>query len=239
MLRTLYRSTRNLAWFSCVVLCLSGTPPLLTTNAYADTLPVTTLPGEPVTRSIRNLQRKADRAFERGQYERAHRIYLKKLARKGDKHAHYMIGHLNEHGLGVPRDRPRALAWYALAAERGAADVKAIAERLMGELSASEQERADAIVAELWSRYGDRRLLVDAVQRDLRELKRRTGSLLGGGTSPSLVITEDGTRLGDQYYAALKARIEFRTRMLGGNVTLGQFEVIDAPEEDESDSEEP
>ncbi len=145
---------RQFAWSLCGVLCLSGTP-LLATTGMAQPMPVTTLPGEPVTRSVRNLQRKADKAFERGQYERAHRVYLKKLAPKGDKHAHYMIGHLNEHGLGVPQDRARALAWYALAAERGAVGAKAVAERLMGELSDDERERADVIVAELMGRYSE------------------------------------------------------------------------------------
>lgn len=206
----------------------------------ADTLPVTTLPGEPATVWNRIAQRKADEAFEQGDFERAHRVYLKKLAPAGDKHAHYMLGHLHEYGLGVPRDRPRALAWYALAAERGSASVKANAERLTGELSASEQQRADEIFAELLERYGDRPLLVKAIRRDERELRRRTGSRVGSGIKPMLVVTPDGRTIsGDQYYQALADRIEFRRQWLGGTVTLGEFELIDTPEDEATEAEEP
>ena len=229
---------RNAAWLLSWVFLLVSVP-LPGNDLFADTLPVTTLPGEPVTPSVRNLQRKADKAFERGDYERAHDVFLKKLAPKGDKHAHYMIGHLNEHGLGMPRDEARALAWYALAAERGSDNARAVAERLLGELSPPEQERADAILAELMVRYGDRTLHIRAVRRDLRELKRRTGSLVGGGTSPTRMITGNGTTTGDQYYHALRARNELRTQLLGGNVTLGELEVIETPEGEPAESGDP
>ena len=144
-----------------------------------------------------------------------------------------MLGHLNENGLGVPRDPARALAWYALAAERGSEGARASAEQLTAALSASEQERADELFAELLERYGDRRLLVKAILRDERELRRRTGSRVGSSNKPMLVIAPDGrTVSGDQYYDALRARIEFRRQWLGGTVTIGEFELIDTPEDE-------
>lgn len=103
-------SVRTFALVLFSAIGLSGAIPPFAAPGFADTLPVTTLPGEPVTQSVRNLQRKADRAFEEGDYERAYRVFRNKLARKGDKHAHYMIGHLYEHGLGVPKDPARAVA---------------------------------------------------------------------------------------------------------------------------------
>lgn len=227
---------RNPAWLLCGVLCLSGVESLTGAPLLADTLPVTTLPGEPSTAGTRISQRQADRAFERGDFERAHRIFLRKLAPKGDKHAHYMLGHHYREGLGVPADRARALAWYALAAERGAVGARATAAQLSETLSERERERADVIFAELQERYGDRQLLVKAIRRDMRELRRRTGSRVGGGTSPTRVITEFGTITGDQYYDALEARIQLRTQILGGNVTLGELELIDTPEEEPSES---
>jgi hypothetical protein len=211
-------------------------------NGFADTLPVTTLPGDAVTRAIRNQQRKADRAFEQGDYERAHRVYLGKLAPKGDKHAHYMLGVLNQNGLGVPQDLPRAVAWYALAAERGAAKAGAIGLQLLDTLDESEQARADEILAELMERYGDRRLLTDAIRRDLRELKNVTGSRTGSRSSQLVIViptsTGDTVINGEQYYRAIEARIEYRTQLLQGNVTLGEFELIDTPEGEASPEEE-
>jgi TPR repeat protein len=230
---------QNLLFSLCSAVCLAGAP-WIASDAVADDLPFTTLPGEATSPWTRISQREADEAFESGDFERAHRIYRKKLAPKGDKYAHYMLGHLNENGLGVPRDLPRALAWYALAAERGSDGARASAERLTTSLGAEEQERADGIFAELLERYGDRPLLVKAILRDERELRRRTGSRLGTGIKPMQIIAPDGrTVSGDLYYDALKARIEFRRQWLGGTVTLGEFELIDTPEENASDNEEP
>lgn len=227
----------------CGAAGLWGAAPLIDAGPRADTLPITTLPGEPVTRTVRNLQRKADRAFERGDYGRAHRLYLNKLAPRGDKHAHYMIGILNEHGLGVPRDPVRAVAWYSVAAERGATEAGVVGARLLETLSATEREQADELFAELLARYGDWRLHVEAVRRDMRELRRRTGSYLGSYSGPMLVAFPSnsfrGLETGEQFYGALEARIEARLQLLGGNVTLGQFELIDTPEEASADGEEP
>ena len=222
--------SRSLTLF--VACCVSLGTPLLANQASAEEeIPLTTLPGEPPNRFTRIHQRSADRAFEKGNYEKAHRIYLKKLAPKGDKYAHYMIGYLHHQGLGVPRDLSRALAWYALAAERGSDGARVAAEQLTLELDETERERADEIVAELWERYGDRTLLVQAIRRDERELRRRTGSYVGGNIKPTNVLTGNGTVTGDQYYGYIEARIRFRLQLLGGTVTLGEFELIDDPEE--------
>ncbi|MEE4175200.1 MAG: hypothetical protein V2I57_13190 [Xanthomonadales bacterium] len=215
----------------CGLLCLTVGAPLVAADASADELPLTTLPGEPANQFTRIHQRGADRAFEKGNYQRAYRLYLKKLAPKGDKHAQYMIGHLHHHGLGVRRDLPRALAWYALAAERGSAGARMAAEQLTRELDEEERLRADEIVAELMERYGDRTLLVRAIQRDERELRRRTGSYVGNNTKPMNILTGNGTVTGDQYYGYIEDRIRFRLQLLGGTVTLGEFELIDTPED--------
>jgi hypothetical protein len=186
---------RGLKGLLCAAICLSGAASLLATTAIADEpIPVTTLPGDPITRWTRIHQRQADDAFEKGNYDRAHSVYLKKLAPKGDKHAHYMLGVLNERGLGVPKDSARALAWYALAAERGSSSTRAKAAQFKESLSVEEQRRADEIFAELHLRYGDQWLLVKAIKRDQRELQRRTGTLIPGakGTSPMYVFSPDG-----------------------------------------------
>lgn len=222
---------KNVARALCGALCLTIGAPLLAGTASADELPLTTLPGEPPNQFTRIHQRSADRAFQKGDYQRAHRIFLKKLAPKGDKHAHYMIGHLHHHGLGVQQDLPRALAWYALSAERGADGAREAAEQLTLELDEAERQAADGIVAELIKRYGDRTLHVRALHRDERELRRRTGSYVGNNIKPTNVLTPNGTVTGDQYYQYIEDRIRFRLQLLGGKVTLGEFELIDTPEE--------
>jgi len=228
------------AWLLFGALCLVGASPLVPGEGFADPLPVTTLPGERPSNFTRMYQREADEAFQEGDFERAHDLYLKKLARKGDKYAHYMLGHLNEKGLGVPKDPSRALAWYVLAAERGAGAVKEIAQRLESKLTDSERHRADTLMVELEARYGDRRLLARALRRDERELRNRTGSRLGAGTSPMLVVAPDGTTIsGDQYYQILEDRIAYRRELLDGTVSLGEFELLDAPEDEAPDAEEP
>ncbi len=226
------RRTETSTWLAVVVFCLSAGTTLLALHVTADELPVTTLPGEPPNNFTRIHQRSADRAFEKGKYEKAHRIYLKKLAPKGDKHAHYMIGYLNHQGLGVSKDLPRALAWYALAAERGSAGARVAAEQLTLELDEAERRRADEIVAELVERYGDRTLLVRAIRRDQRELRQRAGSYIGSNIKPMNVLTPNGTVTGDQYYGSIEDRIRYRLQLLGGRVTLGEFELIDDPEEE-------
>lgn len=232
---------QGLAWALCGALSVSSGGLLLTTSAAADELPLTTLPGEPSNRFTRIHQRSADRAFQKGSYQRAYRIYLKKLAPKGDKHAHYMIGHLHHHGLGVRKDLAEALAWYALASERGSEGARVAAEQLTLQLDEAERQRADEIVAGLMERYGDRTLLVRAIQRDEKALRQRTGSYLGNNTKPMNVLTPSGTVTGDQYYQYIEDRIRFRLQLLGGTVTLGEFELIDDPEEtpeDEADAPE-
>lgn len=226
------RRTETSTWLTVVVFCLFAGTTLAALHVTADELPLTTLPGEPPNNFARIHQRSADRAFEKGKYEEAHRIYLKKLAPKGDKHAHYMIGYLNHQGLGVSEDLPRALAWYALAAERGSAGARVAAEQLTLELDEEERRRADEIVAELVERYGDRTLLVRAIRRDQRELRRRTGSYVGNNIKPMNVLTPNGTVTGDQYYGSIEDRIRYRLQLLGGRVTLGEFELIDDPEEE-------
>ena len=60
----------------------------------------------------------AMKAIERGHYATAARA-LKKPAEEGDARAQNNLAYLYEHGLGVPRSLPDALAWYRKAAEAG------------------------------------------------------------------------------------------------------------------------
>lgn len=190
----------------------------------------TTLPGEPVSLQVRYAQERAERAFEKGDYDRAHWHYQTVLAPAGDKYAHYMLGYLHEQGLGVPRDPARALAWYRLAAERDYELLVRAYETLAADIGPDQRERAEDVFEELRERYGDRTLLTRAIQRNERNLRRRTGTNTGGYTGPLFIIEPlkmGRVSSGESYYEALEARIEMQTELLGGSVELGELELID------------
>jgi hypothetical protein len=199
--------------------------------------PAITLPGEPVSIQAQSSQVRAEKAFEAGNYDRAHWHYLKVLAPAGDKYAHYMLGHLSEHGLGVPRDRSRALAWYRLAAERDYEILEGAYERLAQELTPGEQARAESIYESISERYGDRTLLTRALKRNEANLRRMTGTRTGFQNRMYVVLPLEMGRTvnGETYYGELKNRIEMQTELLRGNVELGDMELIDLPEPETTD----
>lgn len=207
------------------------------TSAVRDDFPLTTLPGDPTRYYTRMRQEQADQAFTEGDYERSYRVYRKKLVPKGDKHAQFMLAYHHEHGLGVPKDLPRAQAWYVLAAERGADSAQARAEQLSERLSGTDQQRAEEIQNDLFERFGDQVLLRRALRRDQRTLRSRTGSYLGANVKPMRVLTGWGTVTGDTYYDLLEARIQLRLAWLNGTVTLGDLEVIEPRNEDAETTE--
>ena len=63
-------------------------------------------------------------AFDRGEYEKARKIWLPH-AHRGDPAAQRNLAHLYRMGLGVPQDFVQAVAWYRLAADSGLARAQA------------------------------------------------------------------------------------------------------------------
>lgn len=70
-----------------------------------------------------DVMEQAYRAYAEGDYALAHELWLDR-AEQGDVDAQINLGHLYERGLGVERDRGRALEWYRSAAEQGSADAQ-------------------------------------------------------------------------------------------------------------------
>ncbi len=64
------------------------------------------------------------KAFDRGEYEAARKIWLPH-AHRGDPAAQRNLAHLYRMGLGVPQDFVRAASWYRLAADSGLARAQA------------------------------------------------------------------------------------------------------------------
>ena len=96
------------------------------------------------------------------------------------KDAQLKLGLAYFQGKGVDADRPRGLAWLALAAERKDASYEAVLATAWDEASASEHDRANALWRELRKANGDDTALPRARNRFTTELDRMTGSHIGG-----------------------------------------------------------
>ena len=175
-------------------------------------------PGPPTDSRTLRIQERVEGVFLAGDYGRALLIYEKELAPLGDKYAQYMVGFMHLTGKGVPENPPEALAWYRLAAERGEVPFIKARDVLRESLEPAGVRRSDARFAELWQRYGDRRLILDLIENDLRILRRNIASTngrqdgTGGSRSIASGYTENET--GDGDYGRVRERLVERLQYL-------------------------
>jgi hypothetical protein len=144
-------------------------------------------PGAPADDRTLRIQERVEDIYAAGDHARALLIYEKELAPAGDKYAQYMVGFMHLAGEGVDADPVVAMAWYRLAAERGEESFVEARDELAASLAPPALERSEDLFAELWRKYGDRKLLLDLVEADLALLQRQgspnaeSGSLLAAG----------------------------------------------------------
>ena len=106
----------------------------------------------------------------------------------GYKPAEYNLGVIYfKGGNGVPIDRPRGMAWFALAAERGDEDYVNAREVAYADMTEAEFAQANVIFRELKPKFGDDVALARAKQRWVQVRNEATGSHIGGATGPVLV----------------------------------------------------
>jgi hypothetical protein len=158
------------------------------------------------------IQDKVDALFMNGNYERAFFIYRNELVPLGDKYAQYMVGYMYKIGLGVEVDGVSAASWYQLAAERGTREFVAVRDRHLFFMDEDDVLRADEMYRDLRLRYSDLAVLLYSIERDLKSLKQRTGSRLGGQSSP-LTIVSTG-RSGPTYFETIRRRVKARVKLL-------------------------
>ena len=171
----------------------------------------------PVDLNRLEVQDHADRVYERADFKRAFFIYRNELAELGDKYGQYMVGYMYLTGNGVEADRVAASAWYRLAAERGVEQFITVSDRLWLSFDASQQSQSDELFVQLRKRYGDLALVMKAVKDDYFLLRSRTGSRLGGISSPLTIIDPNdvsASRLGADYYGQIEKRIQTRLRFV-------------------------
>jgi len=172
------------------------------------------------------VQDKVERIFDAGEFERAFFIYRNELAPIGDKYAQYMVGFMFHTGLGVEEDSVSAAAWYQLAAERGTREFIVVRDRLLHVMDQDDADLSRVMYRELRVRYCDLAVLLSSIKRNMKELQERTGSRLGGQSSPIIVIENRASRFssGSDYYGNVEDELEVRMRLLK---EIGGFTDLD------------
>jgi len=172
------------------------------------------------------VQDKVERIFDAGEYERAFFIYRNELAPIGDKYAQYMVGFMYHTGLGVEEDSVSAAAWYQLAAERDTREFVVVRDRLLHVMDQDDADLSRVLYRELRLRYCDLAVLLSSIKRNMKELQERTGSRVGGQSSPITVIENRANRFssGSDYYGNIEEKLEARMRLLK---EIGDFTDLD------------
>jgi TPR repeat protein len=190
-------------------------------------------PGAPTDSRTLRIQERVEGVFLAGDYGRALLIYEKELAPLGDKYAQYMVGFMHLTGKGVPENPSEALAWYRLAAERGEVPFIQARDLLRESLEPAEIRRSEARFAELWQRYGDRRLILDLIERDLQILHGNTaatnGRHDGAGRSRSIASGYTERETGDGYYRRVRARLVERSQYLSSTMDATDAGIENPP----------
>lgn len=166
--------------------------------------------------AIQSLE-KAEQLYETGNFKRAYFIYRNELAPIGDKYAQYMVGYMNLTGQGTEADRVAAAAWYRLAAERGTREFVLVHNQLLVSLTPEQIPDYDQAFIDLRKQYGDLPILMRAVREDYDRLRIRTGSRVGSGASPVVIIdVRQGGAVGsaEAYYEEIENRLKARLEMV-------------------------
>jgi hypothetical protein len=143
------------------------------------------------------------------------------------KEAQYNLGIVYFKGEGVAVDRPRGLAWLALAAERKDVSLETSLAAAWEQSTPAERENANAIWRDLVPRYADAVALPRAQTRFDGEIAQITGSRVGMPGHVT-VWTHDGPIDGAVYRWRMQrlAEVNFGT-LPSGHVDVGPLRAVD------------
>ncbi len=184
-----------------------------------------------------------DRAYRNGQYTRA-KVRFLAGARWADKLAQFNLGVMNYHGQGVPQDKARAWAWFALSAERGYPRMVEMADQIYRELNDEKKARGQRILEdELQPQFGDNVAVERTARRMERERRRATGSRTGAIGSLVVIDRSGQSRTGQEFYRAdawdFRQIIDMETRIFnaldGGTVSLRDLEIVEEKADEPED----
>lgn len=224
-------------WQAAIVAGLAGF--MLAGSAAANQL---AYPGDVPSERVIRAQKKAEKAFEAGDYDRAMWFYRKELAPIGDKYSQYMIGHMYANGLGVTRNVVRAAAWFQVAAERGHEGIIETSEAFQQQLSPEQVVAASQTAETLREELGDIALLKREIRRDMDRLRDVTGTRTASCDSrPGTVFLPFALQRQfpvSRYCEILNARIDERVAYIQGYVTYGPLELLPDEEDEDAETEE-
>jgi Sel1 repeat-containing protein len=187
-------------------------------------------PGASADQRTLQAQRLVEQLYEDREFKRSLIIYEKELAPIGDKYAQYMVGFMYYRGHGVEADRPAALAWFRLAAERRDPPIVAARDALFSSMSQEEIVESNQIFVKLWRKLGDNQIILNLVRRDLNLLKEKTGSrIAGSNTSPMTIVRvqQNTTISSAAFYDRVRERLEMRLNFLNSNVEIVDIALND------------
>ncbi|WP_114239279.1 tetratricopeptide repeat protein [Dyella sp. C9] len=125
-------------------------------------------------------------AAKKGDYAHAMAMY-RVAASWAYKPAQYNLGVMYLAGQGTPVDLPTAMAWMALAAERGDAPYVRAKQLVYAHLTSAQFDQANAIWRDLRPTYGDEAALPRAKARWHEALANATGSRVGSNAAHVMV----------------------------------------------------
>lgn len=158
--------------------------------------------------------------FSRGKTETGIAMW-KVAASWGQKTAQYDLGIAWFKGNGVAVDRPRGLAWLALAAERHDPQFEESLAAAWQQSTPDEHDRANAIWRDLRGIYADAVALRRAHRRYEDQRRHITGTRTGSDAGNLVVITPEGRMDGSVYLASMRARADSYFGITTGNVRIG------------------
>jgi hypothetical protein len=138
------------------------------------------------------------------------------------KDAQYDLGIAYFRGRGVAIDKPRGLAWLALAAERKDAEFERSLAAAWDDATAEDHARANEIWRGLRGKYGDATALVRAEHRYKNEIDNITGSRVG---MPGHVQIWTNSSAGFIDVATYKASIQALADRNFGTLPTGTVDV--------------
>ena len=166
---------------------------------------------------------KAIDASKRGQYRFAIDMY-RASASWAYKPAQYNLAIAYLKGEGVPVDKPRAMAWAALAAERNDAEYVEARELIYAALGKEEFARANEIWRELRTTYADDVALERAKARWAQVKAGITGSRVGGVGALRVGVPAHNVKPVDINLATGKPPVDGNTFGPGGILTGGSVD---------------
>lgn len=168
-------------------------------------------------------------AFARGKATDAIRLW-QQAAGWGHKAAQYDLGIAYYKGQGIPVDRPRGIAWLALASERNEEQFQQSFDAAWFEASDEERSDAQRIHAELKPVYADATALKKAARRYEDERRAITGSRVGA--PGHVVIYAGGSRIGQdatRYLADVERAADTYFTTGSGSVRIGPLLLEEEP----------